>query len=311
MGRIRLRRTSKDHFTIIPNALLRDPSVSPNAVKLYGFLNSHSSGWDLSTESIAKALGKARGTIGKAFNELEALGYVHREWIIEDGLRQGVEYHVYDAPEPIRSDCSKSDQSKIPGCSKNGRPQNGRPQIEQHKKNNSLRRTSLKEDQEKHMLDPDESSVCDPGWQALIDDPPSVAKARSSKLSKAEIDEAFEKWWSEYPRKIAKKAARKAYERSLADVGTQTLLKAVQAFREHHRRAKTETRYIPHPATWLNQGRWADEPEAPTPPQTSAKPKTFTELLEVKRAKEVANVIEGEVIDAEIIESEKIRGLPW
>ena len=36
----------------------------------------------------------------------------------------------------------------------------------------------------------------------------------------------------------------------------------------------TEAQYVPYPATWLNQGRWQDEP-TPTKPEPPAAPSTW------------------------------------
>jgi len=79
-----------------------------------------------------------------------------------------------------------------------------------------------------------------------------------------EMEEAFDKFWSIYPRRVGKRAAqlkfRKACERaSISDI-MKGLKKAVIRFRD------TEPQFIPHPATWLHQDRWLDEPEKPKKP---------------------------------------------
>lgn len=66
----------------------------------------------------------------------------------------------------------------------------------------------------------------------------------------------FEIWWALYPKKVGKIAASKAYDkarRGKAKPGAETLLGAVK-------RAQwpAEARFIPNPATWLNEGRWMD-----------------------------------------------------
>jgi Protein of unknown function (DUF1376) len=75
-------------------------------------------------------------------------------------------------------------------------------------------------------------------------------------VASASIIEHFEAWWTEYPRKIAKGAARTAYARALNKTGAEVLLDAAKRF------AGTVTlkdiHFIPHPATWLNQERWID-----------------------------------------------------
>lgn len=67
----------------------------------------------------------------------------------------------------------------------------------------------------------------------------------------------FEEWWKHYPRKIGKEAARRAFAKVKVDV--QTLINAVELQKGSEQWTKENGRYIPNPATWLNQGRWEDE----------------------------------------------------
>lgn len=73
---------------------------------------------------------------------------------------------------------------------------------------------------------------------------------------------AFESWWTAYPRKVGKLAAQSAWERACEKVGGDdpagTLQAACEAFAA--RMKGKEERFVPHPTTWLNQGRWADAP---------------------------------------------------
>lgn len=100
---------------------------------------------------------------------------------------------------------------------------------------------------------------------------PSVGTSLSLRSRDARAtDDGFERFWQAYPRKVGKLAARKAYAVAVRKVAGPDppglLIEAVE-------RAKpfwTDPRFIPHPATWLNQGRWDDEPEpARTPRQAN------------------------------------------
>lgn len=72
--------------------------------------------------------------------------------------------------------------------------------------------------------------------------------------------EGFSEWWAAYPRKIGKRQAERAYKAALkAGASPEELLEALEAHKQHWRLANTETRYIKHPATWLNAGSWMDE----------------------------------------------------
>lgn len=70
--------------------------------------------------------------------------------------------------------------------------------------------------------------------------------------------EPFSSFWSLYPRRVAKRAALKAWEKEMRS-GTNPE-EIIEGLRRQlaHLLAK-EAQFIPHPATWLNQGRWEDE----------------------------------------------------
>ena len=70
----------------------------------------------------------------------------------------------------------------------------------------------------------------------------------------------FEKFWLACPRRIGKEAARKAYEKARKTTSDSELLEGIRRYAAT--RAGQDEQYTVHPATWLNQGRWADEPAA-------------------------------------------------
>lgn len=87
-------------------------------------------------------------------------------------------------------------------------------------------------------------------------------------VAAATID-AFELWWAEYPRKIAKGAARTAYERALKKTGAEVLLDAAKVFAR--KTTLKEQEFLPYPATWLNQERFI-EYRSVTPVNRSSPP---------------------------------------
>ena len=90
------------------------------------------------------------------------------------------------------------------------------------------------------------------------------------------LPSGFEAFWDEYPKKVGKQAAVKAYEKIPASVKA-LIVPAIKAQRESAQWKKEGGRYIPNPTTWLNQGRWDDEVK---PAAESAGRKTFTELIQ-------------------------------
>lgn len=76
----------------------------------------------------------------------------------------------------------------------------------------------------------------------------------------SEIDKQFDQFWSYYPRKVARKTARIAFEKALQSADWKVLVGAAKIFSES---ASRDPKFTPHPTTWLNQERWLDDQPAP------------------------------------------------
>ncbi len=70
------------------------------------------------------------------------------------------------------------------------------------------------------------------------------------------MSDTFAQFWAEYPRRIGKLAAERAYARALKRATPDAILAGVMLYKQT---MPQEERFRPHPATWLNQGRWLDE----------------------------------------------------
>jgi DNA-binding transcriptional ArsR family regulator len=68
---------------------------------------------------------------------------------------------------------------------------------------------------------------------------------------------SFDDFWKVYPRRAGKQAAHKAWDKAVKDTPAVIVLAGAAAFRDDPNR---EDEFTPHPATWLNQGRWEDDP---------------------------------------------------
>jgi len=69
----------------------------------------------------------------------------------------------------------------------------------------------------------------------------------------------FDNFWAIYPRKVGRANAEKAFAKASHAVGVDKILDAVKPYADSV--SHKEKKFIPHPATWLNQGRWDDELE--------------------------------------------------
>lgn len=68
----------------------------------------------------------------------------------------------------------------------------------------------------------------------------------------------FDQFWEWYPRKVGKEAAKKAWDKARTKTDQQNILDGIERYRLDPNLPAKE--FIPHPATWLNEGRWDDEP---------------------------------------------------
>src|SRR5712671_3143385 len=75
---------------------------------------------------------------------------------------------------------------------------------------------------------------------------------------------AFDGFWGVYPRKVGKAAAWKVWKRLHPnETLTTRIIEAVAQQKTWSQWTNENGRFIPHPATWLNQGRWDDETSLP------------------------------------------------
>lgn len=107
------------------------------------------------------------------------------------------------------------------------------------------------------------------------------------------IHARFDEWWSVYPRKTQKQTARAAYQRAIKRIAesqqlngespAEWLLERTQAF---SRSDKAKGDFCPYPATWLNQGRYEDDPREwgdDRSPPPKKKPPSQSEILDNER----------------------------
>lgn len=71
----------------------------------------------------------------------------------------------------------------------------------------------------------------------------------------------FEEWYRTYPKREARGAAEKAYRTARKSAEAAVLLAGAEKAKQKY--AGAEPKFIPLPATWLNQKRWLDEAAPP------------------------------------------------
>lgn len=74
-------------------------------------------------------------------------------------------------------------------------------------------------------------------------------------------DHAFVAFWTAYPKKVGKPSGRRAWKAALKrGANPQQIIAAAERFRDDPQRPRDD-KYIPHPSTWLNDERYATQPE--------------------------------------------------
>ena len=90
---------------------------------------------------------------------------------------------------------------------------------------------------------------------------PSISFNHHSTGGDVEVKNDFDLFWDAYPKKTGKDDARKSFEKAIKKVSLQDLIRSVEAHKFTAQWNRENKRFIPNPATYLNQGRWQDEIE--------------------------------------------------
>ena len=207
MPLVRGHHSFDDEFTQIPNSWLRDKRLTFKARGLFAMLLSHSQGWELTIETVAKQNQEGRDAIRSAIRELEKFGYVKRSQVNKDG-RFGEALWTTQDPDAL----------PYAGFPSAGFPTSDNPT---HKNNN------LKEQQ-----------------------------VKNNKYT-AQSQELFDEFWKEYPRKLDKAKAFRAFNSALSRASFEDILAGVISYKNDPNRLDEFTKY---PASWLNADSWENGP---------------------------------------------------
>lgn len=197
--------------------------------------------------TLAKLIGGTVEEVEKCVNELEENGVFSR-----------------DKNDIIYSRRMVFDNKKATLARINGKL-GGNPSLVKHNGNGASDNPSLARDTIPHAIprdgaqiardDRDNSSTSQDSSEMSA---PKRALARESEDDK-QIETEFAIWWSRISNKVGKGAARGKYAIARRNASAETLLDAWARYE----RTKPPDRQWVHPATWLQQERWLDEPAPP------------------------------------------------
>ena len=85
---------------------------------------------------------------------------------------------------------------------------------------------------------------------------PNLSTQRTSAL---DTDTDFNAFWSEYPKKVKKPDAVKAWKKLPPSVRPSDVIDGVKRWKKSEQWTRDGGRFIPNPATWLNNQQWNDD----------------------------------------------------
>jgi uncharacterized protein YdaU (DUF1376 family) len=120
------------------------------------------------------------------------------------------------------------------------------------------------------------ASIPDPDLEVISSEitPPTPKGERGS----------FEIFWSQYPKKVAKAAVKRHWDRKKLDNKASDILAAVKRYKATEKWQAEGGRYVPNPLTFLNQERWDDEIPQGVAETTSLKSDHKERILSAWRA---------------------------
>jgi hypothetical protein len=105
---------------------------------------------------------------------------------------------------------------------------------------------------------------------------------------------AFERFWAVYPVKVKKSYARQCWDRAVRQAPPERIIRGAKRYAEDPNRSEE---FTAHPSTWLNQGRWDDDP---LPARTEARPSTQQAVqrgLDIAAQRRARRTTGGEITD--------------
>ena len=116
-------------------------------------------------------------------------------------------------------------------------------------------------------LAPDEEPAPGAGWSdrpAPDDRPTGTAQQVTPLIEEEPVKKmGFAEFYMAYPRKVGKEAARRAFDKAAKSVDPDAIVEGARRYAADPN--LPDRQFIPYPASWLNAGRWDDEPEAERP----------------------------------------------
>lgn len=114
--------------------------------------------------------------------------------------------------------------------------------------------------------------------------PPAGDASKPKRSPAKSTPDGFDQFWSTYPKRVGKQAAIKAWRKATGLADPDTIIDGARRYAES--RQGEDPKFTAHPSSWLNAGRWDDEPQPryTPPPKRSAKDDKIAQLQSLKSA---------------------------
>ena len=120
--------------------------------------------------------------------------------------------------------------------------------------------------------------------------PAPVKKTKKNNSTPARVESDFLDFYAAYPRHVGKEAARRAFVKAVkAGTPAADIIEGARRYAAATAAAGTETRYVAHPATWLNAGRWSDDMQDAAPVEMTPWQKKTAVMVQSLQAAAVVN----------------------
>jgi Helix-turn-helix domain len=270
--------TNREPFAMIPEALMRDRSVPRSAVVLYGVLARYGSVPEdcfPSLARLARDLKCSRRSIQRWLNALDRAGWIERERRLSTA--GDFDSNGYRLARGVGTEMSLPRDTDV--------PTGGDISVTGVETQMSHERESLNESQlnEKHtraadgaeegapvdvsvtlgsdatafVVENNTGRILGPATSDYSTAPMVAATTRRSAAMVADV--GFEQFWTHWPRKVAKRAAAKAWAQAIRRATPADIIEGVRRYVADPN--LPEPSFIPYPASWLSADRWLDEPE--------------------------------------------------
>lgn len=218
---------------MIPEWVLFHPTLDALDVRVYGVLARYGERSFPSLGTVGEKVSRSEDSVRRSIARLVDAGAVAVEQSFSDSGRQNTNTYTLAGEAPMR--VAPSTDATLPLAPTRGGE--GRADA------------TLKRAREERELFNENKDLAD----ADAPTDPVVTVIGSD-------DALFDSFWSVYPRKTGKPAARRAFGKAMRVDGRPAVSAGFARWRDHWRSERTGLQFIPHPATWLNDKRYFDTP---------------------------------------------------